>query len=105
MRTFGAASDKGAPLLVAPPLLVGAACCNVIIIGFPESKKLRRVFIEKDFYTWFGYLEDFFKKKSNNSFFIGELSIADITAWRVIRWFLSGNLEQIELAWSREGDE
>ncbi len=62
-----------------------------------KSKKLRRVFIEKDFYTWFGYLEDFFKKNSNNSFFIGELSIADITAWRVIRWFLSGNLEQIDI--------
>ena len=61
-----------------------------------KSKKLRRIFIEKDFYTWFGYLEEFFKKNSNNSFFIGELSIADITAWRVIRWFLSGNLEQID---------
>ena len=61
-----------------------------------KSKKLRKIFIEKDFYTWFGYLDEFFKKNSSNSFFIGKLSIADITAWRVIRWFLSGNLEQID---------
>ena len=61
-----------------------------------KSKKLRKIFIEKDFYTWFGYLDEFFKKNSSNSFFTGKLSIADITAWRVIRWFLSGNLEQID---------
>ena len=61
-----------------------------------KSKKLRRIFIEKDFYTWFGYLEEFLKKNSNNSSFIGKLSIADITAWRVTRWFLSGKLEQID---------
>ena len=52
-----------------------------------KSKKLRRIFIEKDFNQWFGYLEDLFYKKLKNSYFIGKISLADITAWRVIRWF------------------
>ena len=52
-----------------------------------KSKKLRRVFIEKDFYTWFGYLEDFLKKTLIIHSSLEKLSIADITAWRVIRWF------------------
>ena len=60
-----------------------------------KSKKLRRIFIEKDFNQWFGYLEDLFTRNSKNSYFIGKISLADITAWRVIRWFTSGNLEQV----------
>ncbi len=60
-----------------------------------KSKKLRRIFIEKDFNQWFGYLEDLFTRYSKNSYFIGKISLADITAWRVIRWFTSGNLEQV----------
>ena len=37
----------------------------------------------------------FIYKKLKNSYFIGKISLADITAWRVIRWFTSGNLEQV----------
>ena len=33
-----------------------------------KSKKLRRIFIEKDLYQWFGYLENFFSQNSKNLF-------------------------------------
>ena len=61
-----------------------------------KSKKLRRIFIEKDLYQWFGYLENFFSQNSKNLFFTGKFSIADITAWRLIRWFTSDKLDQID---------
>ena len=32
---------------------------------------------------------------SDNNFFTDKFSIADITAWRVIYWFYSGKLDQI----------
>ena len=61
-----------------------------------KSKKLRRIFIEKDLLQWFEYLEKFFILHSKNNYFTGDFSIADITAWRLIRWFTSGNLDQID---------
>ena len=60
-----------------------------------KSKKLRKVFIQKDLFSWFGFLEQFYRNNSKNAFFTGKLSIADITAWRVIRWFTCGKLDQI----------
>ena len=70
-----------------------------------KSRKLRKIFIQKDLFTWFRFLENFYIDNSKNSFFTGKFSIADITAWRVIRWFLSGQLEQIPVDFIKDFPE
>ena len=62
-----------------------------------KSKKLRREFIDNDLLLWFSYLEKLFDECSTKKkFFNDEFRIADITAWRIILWFSSGKLEQID---------
>ncbi len=64
--------------------------------NFAKSEKLRKEFIKNDLNLWFSYLENLLKRSSSkNSFFTGKFSIADITAWRVLFWFASGKLDQI----------
>ncbi len=64
--------------------------------NFEKSKKLRKLFIKNDLPVWFSYLENLLKNfSSDNNFFTDKFSIADITAWRVIYWFYSGKLDQI----------
>ena len=64
-----------------------------------KSKKLRREFIDNDLLLWFSYLEKLFDQCSTKkNFFNDEFSMADITAWRIILWFCSGKLEQIDKA-------
>ena len=63
-----------------------------------KSSMLRKKFIKNELHTWFGYLENLFKSSSKDKiFFIQNFSIADITAWRVIHWFTSGQLDQMPL--------
>lgn len=63
-----------------------------------KSSMLRKKFIKNELHTWFGYLENLFKSSSKDkTFFIQNFSIADITAWRVIHWFTSGQLDQMPL--------
>tara|TARA_Y100001954_G_C15776703_1_gene587405 strand:+ start:821 stop:1444 length:624 start_codon:yes stop_codon:yes gene_type:complete len=63
-----------------------------------KSSLLRKKFIKNELHTWFGYLENLFDSFSEDrKFFIQKFSIADITAWRVIHWFVSGQLDQIPL--------
>ena len=65
--------------------------------NFEKSKKLRREFIDNDLLLWFSYLEKLFDECSTKKkFFNDEFSMADITAWRIILWFCSGKLEQID---------
>ena len=62
-----------------------------------KSKKLRKEFIDNDLLLWFSFLEKLFDKYSNKKvFFNDQFSIADITVWRMILWFSSGKLEQID---------
>ncbi len=61
-----------------------------------KSSMLRKKFIQNDLHSWFGYLENFLDNFSNNKiYFTDKFSIADITAWRVIHWFTSGQLDQV----------
>ena len=47
-------------------------------------------------YIWFFYLEDLLRKSSSKYYFYTDkFSIADITAWRLIHWFISGKLDLI----------
>lgn len=63
---------------------------------FDKSKKLRKLFIKNDLPVWFSYLEELLKNSSSEkNFFTDKFSIADIVAWRVIYWFHSGKLDQI----------
>ncbi len=65
--------------------------------NFEKSRKLREEFINNDLNTWFYYLEDLFKRSSEKKkFFTDKFGIADITAWRIILWFTSGKLDQID---------
>ena len=62
-----------------------------------KSKILRKEFINNDLFVWFSYLEELFDKCSSDKvFFNDKFSIADITAWRMIQWFSSGKLEQVD---------
>ena len=62
-----------------------------------KSKLWRKEFIENDLFIWFSYLEELFNKCSSDKvFFNDKFSIADITAWRMIQWFSSGKLEQVD---------
>ncbi len=62
-----------------------------------KSKKLRKEFIDNDMIEWFSYLEKLLGNSSKKKFFFTDrFSIADITAWRVIHWFYSRKLDQIE---------
>ena len=64
--------------------------------NFEKSKKLRKEFIDNELFIWFSYLEKLFDKSSSEKvFFNDKFSIADITTWRMILWFCSGKLEQI----------
>ena len=64
--------------------------------NFDKSRKLRKEFIDNDLFVWFSYLEKLFDKCSSGKiFFNDKFSIADITAWRMILWFCSGKLEQV----------
>ena len=46
---------------------------------------------------WFTYLEKLLGDSSKEKlFFTDRFSIADVTAWRVIHWFYSRKLDQIE---------
>mgnify|MGYP001361791502 CR=1 FL=1 len=71
--------------------------------NFEKSKKLRKEFIDNDLLIWFSYLEKLFDRSSSEKvFFNDKFSIADITAWRVIFWFCSGKLEQINTDFIKE---
>ena len=60
-----------------------------------KSKILRKEFINNDLFVWFSYLEELFDKCSSDKvFFNDKFSIADITAWRMIQWFSSVNLNK-----------
>ncbi len=62
-----------------------------------KSKKLRKEFIDNDLLEWFTYLEKLLGDSSKEKlFFTDRFSIADVTAWRVIHWFYSRKLDQIE---------
>ena len=62
-----------------------------------KKEKLRKDFIKNDLMVWFEFLEKLFLRYSNNEkYFIDKFSLADITAWRVIHWFISGKLELID---------
>ena len=61
-----------------------------------KKKRLRKNFVNNDLMIWFDFLEKLFLRVSKNKkFFIDRFSLADITAWRVIHWFVSGKLELI----------
>ena len=61
-----------------------------------KAKKKREFFIKNDLNIWFTFLEDLLEKFSTNKkFFTDDFSLADITAWRLIYWFKSGKLDQI----------
>ncbi len=58
-----------------------------------KAKKLRQRFIKNDLYKWFGFLNNLYKSSTTkNNFFTEKFSLADITAWRIILWFVSGKL-------------
>ena len=62
-----------------------------------KSQKLRKEFIDNDLLEWFSYLEKLLENSSKEKlFFTDRFSIADITAWRIIHWFYSRKLDQIE---------
>ena len=62
-----------------------------------KAKSLRLNFIKNDLIAWFSYLEKLFIKSSvKKEFFTDKFSLADITAWRMIQWFVSGKLNYIE---------
>ena len=62
-----------------------------------KAKKKRELFIKNDLNTWFIFLEKLLDRVSTNKkFFTDKFSLADITAWRVIYWFKSGKLDQID---------
>ena len=62
-----------------------------------KSKQLRKEFIKNDLEIWFCYLENLLDRSSEKkNFFTDKFGIADITAWRVILWFTSGKLDQID---------
>jgi glutathione S-transferase len=61
-----------------------------------KAKKKREFFIRNDLNTWFVFLQDLLQRTSTNKkFFTDKFSLADITAWRLIYWFKSGKLDQI----------
>ena len=62
-----------------------------------KAKKKRELFIRNDMNTWFAFLENLLDRVSTNKkFFTEKFSLADITAWRLIYWFKSGKLDQID---------
>lgn len=71
--------------------------------NYKKAKLLRKKFIENDLIVWFTYLENLLKGSSKNKkFFTDKFSIADITAWRVIYWFVSGKLDLINTSFLNE---
>ena len=61
-----------------------------------KSERLRKEFVENDLHIWFFYLENLLRKSSSKYYFYTDkFSIADITAWRLIYWFISGKLDLI----------
>ena len=65
--------------------------------NFEKSKELRKEFVKNELLIWFSYLEKLFDNCSSEKvFFNDKFSIADITAWRMILWFCSGNLDQVD---------
>ena len=65
--------------------------------NFEKSKQLRKEFIKNNLEIWFCYLENLFERSSEKKkFFTDKFGIADITAWRIILWFTSGKLDQID---------
>ncbi|MFL2661240.1 MAG: glutathione S-transferase family protein [Alphaproteobacteria bacterium] len=65
--------------------------------NFEKSRELRKEFIKNDLKRWFYYLENLLKRSSENKdFFTDKFGIADITAWRIILWFTSGKLDEID---------
>ena len=71
--------------------------------NFDKSRKLRKEFIDNDLFIWFSYLEKLFNRSSSGKiFFNDKFSIADITAWRMILWFCSGKLEQVNKEFIKE---
>ena len=62
-----------------------------------KAKSLRLNFIKNDLMAWFSYLEKLFINSSvKKEFFTDKFSLADITTWRMIQWFVSGKLNYIE---------
>tara|TARA_B100000029_G_scaffold217633_1_gene215427 strand:+ start:142 stop:774 length:633 start_codon:yes stop_codon:yes gene_type:complete len=89
--------------LVIDQVLNWANDINTIIAPSIREKnrekqlKLRKNFVDNHLMIWFNFLEKLFLKTSKNKkFFTDRFSLADITAWRVIHWFISGKLELID---------
>ena len=71
--------------------------------NFEKSKKLRKEFIKNSLHIWFSYLENLLNRySSDKEFFTDKFSIADITAWRLIHWFVSGKLDLIDASFLDE---
>ena len=61
-----------------------------------KAKKKREFFIKNDLNPWFSFLENLLERVSTKKiFFTDKFSLADIIAWRLIYWFKSGKLDQI----------
>ncbi len=68
-----------------------------------KSKKLRKLFIKNDLLVWYSYLEELFNNfSSKKKFFTDRLTIADITAWRIIYWFCSKKLDHVDPSFLKE---